>query len=171
MGLRLRFSLAARGGSVRAEAETLVELLSWMRGCSLVEESPGRCDIVWTDGSTSQAPGAYLPLDDIVSRLQQAQQRNPRSISISGLRTGEGFPNLFRDYASGEESLAAWLTLQMTCGTSPVSRGFRLEFSDVDFLADNPRMPSSSFLQQLQSLVDARLVPSCYTMEATEEAV
>ncbi len=89
-------------------------------------------------------------------------------VTVSGLRTGEGFPNFFHDYTIDEPTLAATFSLRVVSGATPASRGFEMEFEDPELLAAPPRVSGAGLQAALERIVEAPLAPGCFNVDPAD---
>lgn len=153
---------------VRSGPAELLSVLRLLRRDGLLEERGAQISVLYSDGDTLGNPESWRSLERIDELLSQAEQRGTRVVTISGLRTSETFPNLFEEYANDERAMSAYLRLCAVCGSTGASRGFEMEFSEVDFLADDPRISPALLQRRLEEIVGAPLAPSCFGADPEE---
>jgi hypothetical protein len=147
----------------------MVDLVQLLRQNSLIEDRPAQFSVVRDDGAYNRDNTVGYPLDQLMVRLSEAGRSNPHTITVTGLRTSDKFPNLFREYTAHEEALSAWLTLKLVCGNIRASKGFEMDFSEVDFLNDDPQLSIRLLRNKLETLVGGPLDAECYSAEGAEE--
>jgi len=168
MGLRLRFTLSARGGSVRSDASAALEVFRYLRRGGLIDERSAQCSILSADGIPDAARDAWAAPHEVEWKIERAARDGARVITLSGLRTTDRFPNPFHEYTIDEPTLAAFIRIRFVCGATPAAQGFEMEFTEVDFLADTPRIPIDALMRALQERVGAPLSMGCYQEEMAE---
>lgn len=153
---------------VRSGPSELLSVLRMLRRDSLLEDRGGECSVLYTDGSTLEDPEAWRPLDAIERILEDAERQGARIVTVTALRTSDRFPNLFEEYANDERAMSSYLRLCAVCGSTGASRGFEMEFSEVDFLADSPSVSPALLQKRLEDVVGVSLTPSCFGADPEE---
>lgn len=153
---------------MRTGADVLLDVLRFLREHALLEARGALCSILGVDGSSNADREAWLGLDEVERRLLAAGDDGARVLTLSGMRTGDGFPNLFWEYANDEATLAGTLRIVMVCGSTPASRGFEMEFSEVDFLDETPVLTLTSLHDALTAMVGAPLTLGCFNEDPAE---
>lgn len=177
MGLHLRYTLAARGSDpltkgLRSDPATLRDLMRMLCAHGLVED----CGVTWLSLVTADSQvlrrDGYTGLDELLGDLEQTGADFPiRVSSLGGLRTGEGFPNPFGEYTRGEASLSGWLSIRVVSSSTPATRGFEMELTEVEFIDGRPRITRERLEDELRMILGVRPTTGCFSMEAEHDAI